>query len=54
METDEGKKLREMLMMVRKMALHGIGEGGSEVDFAECAEWRKQLIKLYNRRTLKA
>jgi hypothetical protein len=35
METDEGKKLREMLVMVRKMALHGIGEGSSEVDFAE-------------------
>jgi hypothetical protein len=35
METDEGKKLREMLVMVRKMALHRIGESGSEVDFAE-------------------
>jgi hypothetical protein len=36
METGEQKKLREMLVLVRKMALHGIGKGSSsEVESAE-------------------
>jgi hypothetical protein len=36
METEEGRKLREMLVVARKMALEAIGEGGSsKVAFAE-------------------
>jgi hypothetical protein len=36
METEEGRKLREMLVAAKKMALEAIGKGGSsEVAFAE-------------------
>ncbi|KAM0841228.1 hypothetical protein ACQ4PT_059151 [Festuca glaucescens] len=51
METEEGKRLREMLVAARKMASDAIGHGrSSEVAFAEgiwrTAAWRIQLIKL--------
>jgi hypothetical protein len=36
LETEEGSKLREMLVAAKKMAFEAIGEGGSsEVAFAE-------------------
>ena len=36
METEEGRKLREMLVVTRKMALDAISEGGSsKVGFAD-------------------